>query len=348
MAFYSIFSDSLIQSGAFSANGAFPERLQPYIKNVLTEPFHGKVPIAVHLLKREENSQYPIRLIYISAGQSIYLGLEQNEISYITGKYNLPFQHNLYEFSYVLQGEAAQLVEGNSQVSMTDDCYFQSPHVVKCESYAKDFMTVTLYLTPAYMDAVFEELHTCAGGLQDVTSFMNYDYVNFSLKDKYRKIRYASEVRKQLNAIVELLMEPMAAGRNMLLLGHVSRMLYGLMTREHYDMNMEKRDKNAVMFCRIDDLLRASYGKINRQELSEQLNYSGDYINTIVKRYTGMNITRYRNTIAIQRASFLLLHSTKSITDIYLELNFQDKSYFYKKFKEQYGVTPKEFRKVNE
>ena len=134
----------------------------------------------------------------------------------------------------------------------------------------------------------------------------------------------------------------------MLLLGHVSRMLYGLMTREHYDMNMEKRDKNAVMFCRIDDLLRASYGKINRQELSEQLNYSGDYINTIVKRYTGMNITRYRNTIAIQRASFLLLHSTKSITDIYLELNFQDKSYFYKKFKEQYGVTPKEFRKVNE
>ena len=61
-----------------------------------------------------------------------------------------------------------------------------------------------------------------------------------------------------------------------------------------------------------------------------------------------MNITRYRNTIAIQRASFLLLHSTKSITDIYLELNFQDKSYFYKKFKEQYGVTPKEFRKVNE
>ena len=82
--------------------------------------------------------------------------------------------------------------------------------------------------------------------------------------------------------------------------------------------------------------------------MSEQLNYSGDYINAIVKNYTGMNITQYRNMVALQRASFLLLNTTKSITEIYMDLNFQDKSYFYKKFKERYGVPPKGFKKMNE
>ena len=46
----------------------------------------------------------------------------------------------------------------------------------------------------------------------------------------------------------------------------------------------------------------------------------------------------------LQKAVEDLLHSEKTINEIANDLNFSNKTHFYKLFKEKYGVTPKEFR----
>lgn len=55
----------------------------------------------------------------------------------------------------------------------------------------------------------------------------------------------------------------------------------------------------------------------------------------------------YLNSFRLLQASQHLLTTDKSISDICFETGFNNTSYFAKKFKEQYGMTPKEYREKN-
>ena len=108
-------------------------------------------------------------------------------------------------------------------------------------------------------------------------------------------------------------------------------------------MNLEQA-ADALIFSRISHFIEEKNGRINRDELSKQLNYSGDYINRIVHKFTGLCLFDYSMNFCMKKAAEELLHSQKTINEIANELNFSNKTHFYKLFKEKYGVTPKEFR----
>ncbi len=57
------------------------------------------------------------------------------------------------------------------------------------------------------------------------------------------------------------------------------------------------------VFERIKLLIEKNYGKYSRQELSRELNYSGDYLNKIVKKFTGLTITRYCQKVLLKEAT---------------------------------------------
>ena len=100
-----------------------------------------------------------------------------------------------------------------------------------------------------------------------------------------------------------------------------------------------------LLFSRISHLLEDTDGRLTRTELSRLLNYSGNYINTVVKRYTGMCLFDYSLTFSLKKAADMLRNSEESISDIAARLNFTNRTHFYALFKNKYGVTPGEYRK---
>ena len=102
-----------------------------------------------------------------------------------------------------------------------------------------------------------------------------------------------------------------------------------------------------MIFARISHLIEERNGRVTRNELARQLNYSGDYINRIVNKFTGLCLFDYSMNFCMKKAADELVHSEKTIGEIANGLHFSNRTHFYKLFKEKYGVTPKEFRTAN-
>lgn len=99
--------------------------------------------------------------------------------------------------------------------------------------------------------------------------------------------------------------------------------------------------------CMVDDvinLIHARKRRVTRKELSEELNYNGDYINRIFKKQTGLTIQDYCLNICLKEAADLLLNTELHIQEITHQLGFENRTHFNKMFKSYYGVSPKEYR----
>lgn len=77
---------------------------------------------------------------------------------------------------------------------------------------------------------------------------------------------------------------------------------------------------------------------------AEKLNFTANYLNTLVKSQLGISAgTLIKNRIILE-AERLLLHTTLSVTEISYELGFSDNSHFGKYFKSVNGISPKSYR----
>ena len=100
-----------------------------------------------------------------------------------------------------------------------------------------------------------------------------------------------------------------------------------------------------LLFSRISHLLEDTDGRISRSELETMLNYSGNYLNTIANKYTGMCLFDYGIIFCLKRAEILLSTTEDSISSIATRLRFSNRTHFYTLFKEKYGLTPGDYRK---
>lgn len=85
-------------------------------------------------------------------------------------------------------------------------------------------------------------------------------------------------------------------------------------------------------------------GRINRSSLSAKLNYSGNYINHVIQKYTGLSTFEYGVSFTMQKAAWELTNTTKTISNIIQELGFSDRTHFYKQFEKEFGTTPRNYR----
>lgn len=81
------------------------------------------------------------------------------------------------------------------------------------------------------------------------------------------------------------------------------------------------------------------------KELSGLSNYSEFYFMKLFKQYTGKTAAAYLNDYRLEKAKSLLLHTDASVTDIALDVGFNNTSYFIKKFQEANQLSPHKFRK---
>ena len=104
--------------------------------------------------------------------------------------------------------------------------------------------------------------------------------------------------------------------------------------------NLNSGINDFILFSHICHLLEDTDGRISRSELEQILNYSGNYLNTIVKKYTHKCLFDYGQTFCMKKAATLLKETTSSISEIMEELHFTNTTHFYKCFKEHYHMTP--------
>ena len=84
--------------------------------------------------------------------------------------------------------------------------------------------------------------------------------------------------------------------------------------------------------------------KISLEDICEKFSYSRSFICKTFKNQTGESLITCFNRLKAQKAAKYLSETTKSITDIALELGFRETKYFDTVFKIHYGISPVQYR----
>ena len=84
--------------------------------------------------------------------------------------------------------------------------------------------------------------------------------------------------------------------------------------------------------------------KISLKEVAALLHLNSSYFSRLFKKETGESFIEFVTRIKMEKAKELLDNSTKSVEQIAIEVGFDSKSYFFKTFKQQFGMSPKSYK----
>ena len=84
--------------------------------------------------------------------------------------------------------------------------------------------------------------------------------------------------------------------------------------------------------------------QISRWQVAEAVNISEDYLTRIFRKELGISPWDYLNRYRIQIASYLLVNTAKTLSEIASESGFQDQAYFCRVFKKIKGFSPGHMR----
>ena len=108
----------------------------------------------------------------------------------------------------------------------------------------------------------------------------------------------------------------------------------------------KEENKSLASIKKILDYINLNYSQsLTAAELTALSNYSEYYFMKLFKQYTGKTLIAYINDLRIEKAKPMLLHSDSSVTEIALEVGFNNTSYFIKKFQQATGMSPHKFRR---
>ncbi len=99
------------------------------------------------------------------------------------------------------------------------------------------------------------------------------------------------------------------------------------------------------IFNKIVEYINYNYQEnIELKECAEKYHTSPNYIARMFKKYYGISFITYLNSLRIKKAQELLRNTDLSIKEIAYKVGYNNLNYFYKIFKRNMEVTPKDFK----
>jgi len=81
--------------------------------------------------------------------------------------------------------------------------------------------------------------------------------------------------------------------------------------------------------------------------IAEMFRFNSSYFSSYFKNNTGINFSDYLQSIRMQKAEELLKSHDLKVYEVAKSVGYQNVKYFNKVFKKEYGVSPDEYRRVN-
>lgn len=269
-------------------------------------------------------------------------------------------RHNYFELMIVLKGNLIQIIEEKEYMYPAGACCLINRNVSHTERFIGEatclFMGISMSFAQELLDASYATFSPAEVNLADNRIFQFMKENMSPTPQKYYLDIFPSSQNQsraaRLHAITDQIL------RNIFIPGPGSTYFIKGLTCELFDfLNDDKQyylipitlnsDSSFLLYSRIRHLMYDADGRISRSQLEKALNYNGSYLNSITKKYTGMNLFQYGMTFCLEKAALLLATTELSISEIIKQLQFTNHTHFYKLFKEHYGMLPKEYRNLH-
>lgn len=107
--------------------------------------------------------------------------------------------------------------------------------------------------------------------------------------------------------------------------------------------------RTILLIDRIKEFIMDNLDRhISVDELARQLYLTPNYLGQLFRQYAGTTVKNYHNQMRMDAALRLIISSEKTISEIASELGFESISYFSRRFKMSYGISPSQILAQNE
>ena len=251
-------------------------------------------------------------------------------------------RHNYIEVIYMCQGQTTHLVNGNKVVLEQGDLLFLSQSAVQ-EIYpaGKDDIAVNFMILPEFFDTACSMM-----GAEDNTL---KEFIVGALCGKnettpylYFHVADVLPIQNLVENMVWMIVNNLSNKRscNQITMGLLLLNLLNHMDRMETGSNGYDKELTGVVLNYVEEHCRSG----TLSELAEMLGYDAYWLSREIKKRTGKTYKELLQTKRMNQAKFLLANTNIPVNDIIESVGYDNTSYFYRLFKEQQGMTPKEFR----
>ena len=240
------------------------------------------------------------------------------------------------EINYVLKGEVQAYIEDENYLLKENDlCLIASNTIHTLGETTEDDIIINILISPKYFSP------SILSQLSEGNSIYNFILHCLSPSEKkpaYLLIRESSDLKEILLGIFEEqyrhqleYVKIMNAFLLILLLRIIRSENYEL----HDNYNLEES---------ISNYIKSNFRDISLKKAADFFSFHPNYFSSLVHKLTGKNFKSLILEERLKMAAYYLKETDWPINKIIDELGISNTSFFYKKFFEFYGQTPKNYR----
>lgn len=255
-------------------------------------------------------------------------------------------KHDDIEISYVLTGSVRMQVEdqvfemGPGDFLVLDTNCVHCPKVQTAES-----LLIGINVRPSFFDDTF--FHRFYRNDEITTFFAKAIYSGKSVKRfLYFDAPEDGAFRQCVEQMLEEYYEPRICSQD--LIEAYMMIFFAEMIRAHAmkpeSTVMKEWNNELPQLGNIIGYMNAHLSTVTRQDIAHEFGYSYSYITKIIRDTTGSGFTQLRRRLRLQHAEKLLVTTDFPIVQVSEMSGFCGTSDFYKMFRQEYAMTPQEYR----
>ena len=120
------------------------------------------------------------------------------------------------------------------------------------------------------------------------------------------------------------------------------------MLERHFAMQKEQHEKEKTgdVIFEVENYIKENIeSDLSLELLASVVHLNPSYLSRYFKESTGENLSNYVTRCKMEKAAWLLDNSEQKINEIMQQLGYQKSQHFAKIFREQYGVSPKDYKR---
>lgn len=252
-------------------------------------------------------------------------------------------KHDYIEIIYMCSGRTVHWINEDTRLVLGEgELLFLNQHAFHAIDAAKENdIAVNFMILPEFFDVAFAMLkgeselrNFIVGSLMQDTG--RADYLHFKVAD-------VLPVQNLVENMVWSLLMEQGHGR------YINQTTMGLLFLNlmNYTEKIEQHNEaqwESMLVLTALRYIEDNYRHANLTELAGNLGVSLSQISRLIKQNTGSTFKELLQKKRLNKAEQLLTETKLSVSDIITCVGYDNASYFFRIFKERYGMSPREYR----
>lgn len=258
----------------------------------------------------------------------------------------IPFpehRHNYVEAVYMCAGSMTHMINKTDRVVLKEgDLLLLNQHVShSIEKAAESDIAVNFIILPEFFDVAF-------GMVEKQTPISNF--IVSALQQKNSEASYLyfqiADIRPIQNLIENMIWQLRDKSSNNYKILQITMGLLFMQLMDYGHRIVEQRDKQVehMIAKMVLHYIETNYRTASLTEAAAEANMSIYALSRLMKDYTRCNFSELLQNRRFEQAAGLLTETTLSVADIIYAVGYENTSYFHRKFRERYGISPKKYR----